>query len=682
MQHGQEESEEWRGKVMVRADELEVGQKIAEGKYGTVYKGKCRGQSVAIKILHNQHLSNEKLEELRTEVEIMSRLRHPCILLLMGVCTDKDKIALVMEYVEGKSLDRILHDSKINLSLQTQLHIAKDIAKGMNWLHCLDPPIIHRDIKPPNILVNASYDVKVCDFGLSCVKEIPKPDEELRDTAVGSPIWMAPEVLSGHLASEKSDVYAFAIVLWEIMTRKSPFSNVRSFDEFLDDVIDNHKRPPLPDDMDANLKKLIEECWSGNAKKRPNFSEILDRLDDILINMLIKDAKGKELWRSMKNKEYLGEHYPFFAAFSCFNEQLCKTLGLSKNEEANLSGHHGYACFKIIIGEYYHSLYSTADSVKVTCESWGKFVDTFGPLESGMGLFNRLEELCSKQWFHGAISSEDAEKRLKTGGAQDPDKKKGYFLVRLSSNPQSCFTISRFDKRGAIVHQRITRDKGLGHYLIKVDKDVHRYESLVELVDDLEQELYLKTACSESRDFGIVFLPTYETNGYLDEQKQEELTARISAIKNAAGNSNSPSTNAAAAPEKSAVPPPTAKAEKKEKSGGGDGEKAPAKKGGKSGSSKKSGSSSKKSGSLKNKDKMEHSVEGASEGGSTKKSKKKVAADSSSSHSHSETAGDDSVVAKKVKKTKKKKTITASEPTTAGSTEKKKKKKTTSDKAK
>eukprot|EP01087_Luapelamoeba_hula_P002897 TRINITY_DN1270_c0_g1_i4.p1 TRINITY_DN1270_c0_g1~~TRINITY_DN1270_c0_g1_i4.p1 ORF type:complete len:635 (-),score=100.22 TRINITY_DN1270_c0_g1_i4:301-2205(-) len=430
MQHGQEESEEWRGKVMVRADELEVGQKIAEGKYGTVYKGKCRGQSVAIKILHNQHLSNEKLEELRTEVEIMSRLRHPCILLLMGVCTDKDKIALVMEYVEGKSLDRILHDSKINLSLQTQLHIAKDIAKGMNWLHCLDPPIIHRDIKPPNILVNASYDVKVCDFGLSCVKEIPKPDEELRDTAVGSPIWMAPEVLSGHLASEKSDVYAFAIVLWEIMTRKSPFSNVRSFDEFLDDVIDNHKRPPLPDDMDANLKKLIEECWSGNAKKRPNFSEILDRLDDILINMLIKDAKGKELWRSMKNKEYLGEHYPFFAAFSCFNEQLCKTLGLSKNEEANLSGHHGYACFKIIIGEYYHSLYSTADSVKVTCESWGKFVDTFGPLESGMGLFNRLEELCSKQWFHGAISSEDAEKRLKTGGAQDPDKKK----VQTNSN--------------------------------------------------------------------------------------------------------------------------------------------------------------------------------------------------------------------------------------------------------
>jgi serine/threonine protein kinase len=75
-------------------------------------------------------------------------------------------------------------------------------------------------------------------------------------------------VLSGHLASEKSDVYAFAIVLWEIMTRKSPFSNVRSFEEFLDDVIDNHKRPPIPEDMDPGLKKLIEECWAGNPKKR------------------------------------------------------------------------------------------------------------------------------------------------------------------------------------------------------------------------------------------------------------------------------------------------------------------------------------------------------------------------------------------------------------------------------
>ncbi len=177
----------------IKASELEFGPKIAEGKYGTVFKGKCRGQTVAIKLLHNQHLSEEKLEELKTEVEIMtyvfpscfcyslpvkvfvecrergraqrdslcllctlemkalypllfrrgshpyrfqlypsiySRLRHPCILLLMGVCTEPNNVALVMEYVEGKGLDRILHDPKVPLSQTQQLRIAKDIAKG------------------------------------------------------------------------------------------------------------------------------------------------------------------------------------------------------------------------------------------------------------------------------------------------------------------------------------------------------------------------------------------------------------------------------------------------------------------------------------------------------------------------------------------------------------------------
>ena len=75
-------------------------------------------------------------------------------------------------------------------------------------------------------------------------------------------------MLSGHLASEKSDVYAFAIVLWEILTRKPPFSNVRSFEEFLDDVIDNHKRPPLPEDIDTTIKSLIQGCWAGDPKRR------------------------------------------------------------------------------------------------------------------------------------------------------------------------------------------------------------------------------------------------------------------------------------------------------------------------------------------------------------------------------------------------------------------------------
>lgn len=156
----------------------------------------------------------------------------------MGVCTEKDNLAVVMEYVDGRDLESIIHDKDVVMTTAQQLYIAKGIAQGdlhsplrayvwlisltlrffrlgMNWLHCLKPePIIHRDLKPPNVLVTKDFEVKVCDFGLSCVKEKFDPKAPPKDKAVGTPVWMSPEILCGLPASEKSDVYAYGLVLW------------------------------------------------------------------------------------------------------------------------------------------------------------------------------------------------------------------------------------------------------------------------------------------------------------------------------------------------------------------------------------------------------------------------------------------------------------------------------------
>eukprot|EP00005_Dracoamoeba_jomungandri_P009101 CAMPEP_0174267682 /NCGR_PEP_ID=MMETSP0439-20130205/34525_1 /TAXON_ID=0 /ORGANISM="Stereomyxa ramosa, Strain Chinc5" /LENGTH=289 /DNA_ID=CAMNT_0015355315 /DNA_START=13 /DNA_END=879 /DNA_ORIENTATION=- len=204
--------EETAGSLDIKHSEIEKGPKLGEGAYGVVYKGKCRGFDVAIKVLHNQSLTQKVLDELRNELSIMIKLRNPNIILLMGLCLEKE-ICIVMEYVEGRDLEDIITSKTFDLTPMQTLRLLQDIAKGIQWLHSLDPPILHRDIKPGNVLVDKHLNIKLIDFGLSCIKE-KQPDGEVRKTIFGTPIYMAPEILQGSADTEKSDSYSYAITAW------------------------------------------------------------------------------------------------------------------------------------------------------------------------------------------------------------------------------------------------------------------------------------------------------------------------------------------------------------------------------------------------------------------------------------------------------------------------------------
>ena len=97
------------------------------------------------------------------------------------------------------------------LDERRRLSMAYDVAKGMNYLHKRNPPIVHRDLKSPNLLVDKKYTVKVCDFGLSRLKANTFLSSK---SAAGTPEWMAPEVLRDEPSNEKSDVYSFGVILW------------------------------------------------------------------------------------------------------------------------------------------------------------------------------------------------------------------------------------------------------------------------------------------------------------------------------------------------------------------------------------------------------------------------------------------------------------------------------------
>ncbi|XVF82735.1 hypothetical protein PTKIN_Ptkin16aG0073400 [Pterospermum kingtungense] len=206
--------------------ELVLKEKIGSGSFGTVLRAEFRGCEVAVKILMEQDFHTERFREFLREVGIMKCLRHPNIVLFMGAVTQPPMLSIITEYLPRGSLFRLLQmpDAGLVLDERLRLNMALDVARGMNYLHRLNPPIVHRDLKSLNLLVDSSYTVKVCDFGLSR----PKANTFLSSTtAAGTPEWMAPEVLCDELSNEKADVYSFGVVLWELMTLQQPWKHLK-----------------------------------------------------------------------------------------------------------------------------------------------------------------------------------------------------------------------------------------------------------------------------------------------------------------------------------------------------------------------------------------------------------------------------------------------------------------------
>nr|CAB3446747.1 unnamed protein product [Digitaria exilis] len=193
------------------------------------------------------------------KVAIMRSLRHPNIVLLMGAVTQPPNLSIVTEYLSRGSLYRLLHrhSARENLDERRRLSMAFDVAKGMNYLHKRNPPIVHRDLKSPNLLVDRKYTVKVCDFGLSRLKANTFLSSK---TAAGTPEWMAPEVLRDELSNEKSDVYSFGVILWELMTLQQPWSNLNPA-QVVAAVGFKGRRLEIPSTVDPKVAALIESCW-------------------------------------------------------------------------------------------------------------------------------------------------------------------------------------------------------------------------------------------------------------------------------------------------------------------------------------------------------------------------------------------------------------------------------------
>ncbi|KAL4448958.1 hypothetical protein ABPG77_007675 [Micractinium sp. CCAP 211/92] len=262
--------EEWE----IQPDEIVLGPRIGIGSFGEVFRGIWRQTDVAVKRLLDQEVSSQMLEEFRQEISIMKRLRHPHIVQFLGAVTQPPHLCIVTQFVPRGSLFRLLHRTPaFNPDERRRLQMALDIARGMNFLHTCRPPIIHRDLKSPNLLVDKDLTVKVCDFGLSRARRSTMLSTK---SQAGTPEWTAPEVLRSKPYNEKCDIYSFGVCLWELMTNQEPWHDMSAM-QVVGAVGWSNQRLPIPEDAPEGMRQLISECF-GEPDSRPPFSEIIPRL--------------------------------------------------------------------------------------------------------------------------------------------------------------------------------------------------------------------------------------------------------------------------------------------------------------------------------------------------------------------------------------------------------------------
>ena len=262
----------------ISLEELEFDEEnseIGKGTFGDVLRGTWRGEEVAVKFLKGSMTdSQDSVRQFLDECNILKNLHHPNILLFMGACTIGPQYFFVTEFCDNGNLFEFLHmmrDTK--LTYNDARRIALEIAYGMNYLHGFKPPILHRDLKSMNVLLDRNCTVKLADFGNTRTFQTQMTKQK------GTFQWMAPEVIKGSVYSESSDVFSFGIIMNELVTRIPPYHGTDKKD-VAKKVVNNPKyRPPYNEKkVPKDWIDIMTKCWQHEEKKRPNFGEVIELL--------------------------------------------------------------------------------------------------------------------------------------------------------------------------------------------------------------------------------------------------------------------------------------------------------------------------------------------------------------------------------------------------------------------
>jgi len=282
---------------MLNSSELEFGQVLGTGGFGAVYRGRYRGDEVAIKKLHiaDGQVTALQIEEFRKEVENLQALRHPRLVSFIGAAlTDNGvgggggtgprhppSLCIVTEFMPNGSLHALLHQRRETLTFDQRLSMAIQVTEGVVFLHGRSPPFVHRDLKSLNAVLDFALNVKLCDFGLT--QSMEKTHISRRDNEGGSPRYMAPELFDSRgKITEKVDVWALGCLAVEILTGRLPHEECSSIQQVMTKVLVERKQPFLNwEDVSEDLRIIAELSFEFRPELRIDAARFLEGLQGL-----------------------------------------------------------------------------------------------------------------------------------------------------------------------------------------------------------------------------------------------------------------------------------------------------------------------------------------------------------------------------------------------------------------
>ncbi|ELP89046.1 receptor-interacting serine/threonine protein kinase, putative [Entamoeba invadens IP1] len=442
--------------LSVCKNDLVMGKFIGKGCYGSVYKSQLAGLNVAVKVFH-QRPRGEKVDKFISEMSLLQSSHHKNVVLFIGLCKEPNRVSIVTEYIP-MDLDKLLHHqedivgidfSKFDFSFENKINIAEQCALGIQWVHNRFD-IIHKDIKPPNFLVDSDFTVKICDFGFA---EVLTDDVRYE----GTPMYSSPEIINKTPGLGKAtDIYSFGITLWEIFYRAQPFREyLASFKDSITlfaNFINKGGRPFMPgeatEDTDPQhyreyyeyemqstpleIENLIKRCWSADPLLRPDINELVKSLSDIKLRMMLGNNSSVEWWKTHVLSQLSSSETSTNSAL--FLEEL--NLTFSDTKETPEKQHFSEILSKV------------GEENQVDLERFSFLLSVFGEFVTKKELFQKMINVFQQQWYFPLVPREVALSFLE--GQID-----GTFMVREShSTPTHPLTLSKREN-GTTVNSRI-----------------------------------------------------------------------------------------------------------------------------------------------------------------------------------------------------------------------------------